>query len=329
MNPPADGASRTPPWLRLALLALLAVLPPVAHALDQPYLVDVFARIMVFAIAAVSLDLLIGYAGLVSFGHAAFIGVGAYAAGILNHHGIESGFVQFPVALSASALIALAIGSISVRTGGVYFIMITLAFAQMLFYLGISLEAYGGDDGMAYFPSTLVEPIDLYEVTHLYYFTFAVLALVLLFLGRLVNARFGMAVRGIRSNERRMAAIGFPTYRYKLACFVISGTLCGLSGILFAHLTSYVSPNIMHWTRSGELIVMVVLGGMGTLWGALLGAAGYLLLEGYLPELMDGVGDGYGEHWMIVFGPILILVVLYARGGLLGLLRGLTGRRDG
>ena len=330
MTAPATAAGRdTPVWLRFAILGALALLPPAAEAVGQPYLVDVFARVMIFAIAAVSLDLLLGFGGLVSFGHAAFVGVGAYAAGILNHHGIESGFVQFPAALAAAALFSLAIGAVCVRTSGVYFIMITLAFAQMLFYLGVSLEPYGGDDGMPYYASTLVEPIDLYDVHQLYYLTFAALAGVLLLLGRLVNARFGMAVRGTRSNERRMRAVGFPTYRYKLACFVVSGTLCGLAGILFAHQSGFVSPNVMHWTRSGELIVMVILGGMGTLYGAVVGAAAYLLLEGYLPELLEAVSPGWGEHWQLVFGPLLILVVLYARRGLLGLAAGFGGRRDG
>jgi branched-chain amino acid transport system permease protein len=305
----------------LIVLALLAVLPPLAQLLDEPFYIDMFTRVMIFAIAAISLDLILGYGGMVSFGHAAYIGIGAYAVGILSYYGIDNGFVQVPVALAASALAALVIGAMSLRTSGVYFIMITLAFAQMLYFLGVSLEQFGGDDGMTIHKSEFAGLIDLWDGVQLYYLAFGALALCLLLCHRIMRSRFGMALRGARSNDRRMQALGFPTYRYKLAGFVIAGTLCGLAGALLANQTSFVSPAAMEWTRSGEIMIMVILGGMGTLIGPLLGAVAFLLLEDYLPTLMDALHGGAGDHWQVVFGPLLIAVVLFARGGLYSLLR--------
>ena len=319
---------RAPLLVQLLGLALFASVPPLMAMLDQPFYVDQAARIMIFAIAALSLDLILGYGGMVSFGHAAYIGIGAYAVGILSYYGVDSGFVQFPVAMLAAALIACVIGAISLRTSGVYFIMITLAFTQMLYFLGISLEEFGGDDGLPVPRSDFAGVIDLYDTTQFYYLIFVLLA-AFLFLGhRLVNSRFGMVIRGARSNDRRMQGLGFPTFRYRLACFVISGTICGIAGALFANLNEFVSPEYMHWTRSGEIMIMVILGGMGTLFGPVLGAALFLLLEAYLPEAMDAVIAGAGVHWQIVFGPVLILLVLYARGGLFGFLAGRPERHD-
>jgi branched-chain amino acid transport system permease protein len=302
--------------IALIALALLAAVPAVAAWLDRPFLVDMFARIMIFAIAAVSLDLILGYGGMVSFGHAVYIGIGAYAVGILSYYGVDNGFVQFPLALVAAAIAALVIGAMSLRTSGVYFIMITLAFAQMLYFLGISLEEFGGDDGLPTNRSEFAGLIDLYDAGQFYYLVFAACALVLYLCHRIVGSRFGMVIRGAKSNNPRMGAIGFPTYRYRLAAFVIAGAMCGLAGALFANWNEFASPGYMHWTRSGEIMIMVILGGMGTLIGPLLGAAGFLLLEEYLPEIMEAVWPGTGDHWMVVFGPMLILIVLFARGGL-------------
>jgi len=239
----------------------LALVPPAAAVLDQPFYVDLFRRMLIFALAAASLDLILGYGGMVSFGHAAYLGVGAYAVGILAFHGIHSGLVQWPVAVVASALVALVIGAISLRTSGVYFIMITLAFTQMLYYLGISLDAYGGDNGMPL--KSRSQFAGLIDLRNPYAFYYLVLGLLLLFLvlgRRLVAARFGMVVRGARSNEPRARAIGFPTYRYKLTAFVLAGSVCGLAGALLANQTEYLTPDFMHWTRSGEIMFMVILG---------------------------------------------------------------------
>lgn len=298
----------------LVCLAALAMVPPIAAVSGEPFYIEVFARVMIFAIAALSLDFILGYGGLVSFGHAAFFGIGAYAVGILAFHGVTNGFIHFGVALVASAAAAAAIGVISLRTSGVYFIMITLAFAQMIFFLAVSLRQYGGDDGLSIDrPSDFAGLIDLAAPWTRYYFAFAFLALFLLLGRRAVHSRFGVLLRGIRSNERRMAALGFPTFRYKLAAFVIAGSVCGIGGALFANLNLFVSPSIMHWTRSGELLVMVILGGLGTLIGPVFGAAAYLLLESVLSR--------WTEHWQAIFGPLLILIVLFSKSGLLGLLR--------
>ena len=289
---------------------------------------DLIARIMIFAIAAVSLDLILGHGGMVSFGHAAYMGVGAYVVGVLSYYGIDNGFLQIPLALGAAALIGLVFGTLSLRTSGVYFIMITLAFAQMLYFLAISLEEFGGDDGMSSMRSEFSGLIDMYDTVQFYYLIFTILVLVLFGLHRLVLSRFGMVIRASRSNEKRMHAVGFPTFRYKLAAFTIASTICGLAGVLFANLNEFVSPDVMHWTHSGEIMIMVIMGGMGTLIGPVLGATAFLLLEEYLPEWMEMAVTNGGEHWAIIMGPILIAIVLFGRGGIHALFAS-RGKRNG
>ncbi len=303
-------------WLSLATLALFAIVPPLTIIFDQPFYMDLIARIMIFAIAAVSLDLILGHGGMVSFGHAAYMGIGAYAVGVLSYYGIDNGFLQIPLALGAAALIGLVFGALSLRTSGVYFIMITLAFAQMLYFLAISLEEFGGDDGMSSMRSEFSGLIDMYDTVQFYYLIFTILVLVLFGLHRLVLSRFGMVIQASRSNEKRMHAVGFPTFRYKLAAFTIASTICGLAGVLFANLNEFVSPDVMHWTHSGEIMIMVIMGGMGTLIGPVLGATAFLLLEEYLPEWMEMAVTNGGEHWAIIMGPILIAIVLFGRGGI-------------
>ncbi|HEY7648431.1 MAG TPA: branched-chain amino acid ABC transporter permease [Methylomirabilota bacterium] len=295
-------------------VVLLALVPPVAALLNQPFYVDLFRRIMIFAIAALSLDLILGYGGMVSFGHAAYLGIGAYAVGIPAFHGLENGFVQLGLAILGSALAALVIGAICLRTSGVYFIMITLAFAQMLYYLGIGLETYGGDNGMRLAARSRFGPVDLTSPAAFYYVVLAILMTVLVLGRRLGDARFGLVIRAARSNEPRARAIGFPTYRYKLTAFVMAGAVCGLAGALLANQTEYITPDFMHWTRSGEIMFMVILGGMGTLIGPVVGALVLLLLEDLL--------SAWTVHWQIILGPFLVVVVLFARRGLYGLLPG-------
>jgi branched-chain amino acid transport system permease protein len=303
------------------MLAALALAPVYALLFDEPFLVSLLTRVVILAIAAASLNLILGYGGMVSFGHAAYIGVGGYTVGILAYHGAASGFVQWPLAVLFSALVALAIGALCLRTRGVYFIMITLAFAQMLYYLASGSFEYGGDDGLPINQrSAFAGVIDLTDRTAFYYLCLALLVLALYGFHRLVNSRFGMALRGARSNERRMQALGFPTFRYRLAAFVIAGAVCGLAGALLANHTDFISPALMHWTRSGDLIVMVVLGGMGTAFGPLLGAFAFLAVEEALSRVT--------EYWQLVFGPLLVLVVLFGKGGLDGLL-GRLERRNG
>jgi branched-chain amino acid transport system permease protein len=300
-----------------SVLVILALVPVYCAASGSTFALTMFTRIVIFAIAAVSLNLVMGYGGMVSFGHAAFLGLGGYMVGILAKEGVGSGFVQWPLALVVSGLFALGIGALSLRTRGVYFIMITLAFAQMAYYVASGLDRYGGDDGLTiYHRSSFGGAIDLGNKTAFYYLSLALLLATLFLVSRLVNSRFGLVIQGARSNERRMRAIGFPTYRYKLTCFVISGVLCGLAGVLLANHTDFISPAIMHWTRSGDLIVMAVLGGMGSVMGPVLGAMALLLLEEGLSRLT--------EYWPIILGPLFLLVVLFARGGIDGLLARLS-----
>ena len=302
-------------------LLLLALVPPVAAVLNQPFYVDVFRRVMIYAIAAVSLDLILGYGGMVSFGHAGYLGIGAYAVGIPAFYGIYNGYLQWTIAVVASAAVALVIGAISLRTTGVSFIMITLAFTQMLYYLGNSIEEYGGDDGMRLAArSTFAGLVDLRSPTTFYYVVLGVLVLSLLIGHRVINSRFGMVIRGARSNEPRMRAIGFSPFRYRLVAFVIAGAMCGLAGALLVNHTDFVTPEFMHWTRSGDIMFMVILGGMGTLGGPVLGAVVLRLLE-------DLILPSWTQHWQAILGPFLVLVVLFAKRGLVGLL--LTERRDG
>ena len=309
-------------WVLLGLLALLAAVPPLAGWLNQPFYLDLLRRVMIFAIAAISLNLILGYGGMVSFGHAAYLGIGAYAVGVLSHHGIDNGWLQWALAIGASALVALAIGSVSVRTSGIYFIMITLAFTQMLYYLGISIEEYGGDDGMRLTTrSQFSGLIDLNDANSFYYLVLAILALFLYLTHRLVHSRFGMALQATRSNEARTRAIGYSPYPYRLAAFTIAGAMCGLAGALLVNHTAYLTPEFMNWTRSGELMFMVILGGIATSAGPLLGAAAFLLLEDVL-QGWSVLPKWVTEHWQLYLGVILVLVVLYAKRGLAGLLPG-------
>ena len=297
----------------ILLLLALVLLPVYVELTGSRFLLTLFTRIVILALAAVSLNLILGYGGMMSFGHAAYLGIGGYSVGILAFEGVTSGFVQWPVALLVSALFALVIGALSLRTRGVYFIMITLAFAQMAYYIVAGLARYGGDDGLTIEKrSQFFPPLNLSNKMQFYYLCLALLFASIYLVWRIVNSRFGLAVQGARSNDTRMRAIGFPTYRYKLTCFVIAGTLCGLSGALLANHTDFVSPAMMYWTRSGDLIIMVVLGGMGSTFGPLFGAVALLVLE----EVLSGIT----EYWQIILGPLLLLVVLFARGGIDGLL---------
>ena len=302
---------RFPPAAIAVLLAALAF-PFAAAALGQEFYIGVASRLFIFALAATSLNLVLGFGGMVSLGHAAYFGTGAYAVGILMHHGIASAWLAWPAAMAASALLAAVVGIISLRTRGVYFIMITLAFAQMVYFLFISLRAYGGDDGLP-LAARSSTGFDMGSDTAFYYVVLALLAAAMLFTHRLVNSRFGRVVQGIRENETRMEAIGYPVFRYKLACFVTGGALAGLAGALIANQNMLVSPNLMHWTQSGMLMVMVILGGVGYLFGGVVGAVAILLLEEIL--------SGYTMHWQLALGVALLAVVIVLPNGLLSLFR--------
>lgn len=303
-------------WL---LIAGFALFPIFTHLADLPFWNDVAMRIMLLGMAAMGLNLLLGYGGMVSFGHAAFIGIGAYCVGISQFYGITNGWAHLLFSFVACGIAGLVIGYLALRTSGIYFIMITLAFAQMLFFLFVSLETYGGDDGMS-IDRAEFGVVNLYDPLRLYYLIWVCLALVGLALMFIVRSRFGVTLRAIKSNESRVEAMGLVPLRFKITGYVISAVICGLAGALFASWQEYVSPDIMHWTRSGELMIIIILGGLATLAGPLLGAIVFLLFEEMLPWLLAVVAPAYAENWMILFGPILIMVVMFGRGGLVGLL---------
>jgi branched-chain amino acid transport system permease protein len=296
----------------LVLFLMLALMPAFASLGAEIYLLNLFTRVMIFAIAALALDLIVGYGALVSFGHAAFIGLGAYTVGILAFHGVSDILLSLPLAIVVSGLFAIATGFVCLRTRGVYFIMITLAFGQMAFFTASSLAPYGGDDGLTiHARDTLIGFPVLRSDRTLYYIVFLCLLGSFFLCRAIVLSRFGRVFRGARENPTRMAAIGFEIFRYQLIAYAISGALAGLSGFLLANATEFVSPAYMSWQRSGELIIMVLFGGMGTLYGAIIGAAAFLLTEEWL--------SGLTEHWKVIFGPLLVIVVVFARGGLVGL----------
>jgi branched-chain amino acid transport system permease protein len=304
------SAVRPGPVFAGVLLAGLALVPVIATLIGEPYYVTLFTRVVILALAAVGLNLILGYGALVSFGHAMYIGIGAYTVGILAFHGVGSGWVHIAVALAVGAVVAVVIGLICLRTSGMAFIMITLAFAQMFYFLAISLKQYGGDDGLTISARSDFGLFSLASNTVLYYFAFGLLVVCLIVFHRLVDSRFGMVLRGCRGNERRMAALGFPVLRYKLTAYVISALVCVLAGVLLANLAKFAAPSYMAWQASGDLIVMIVLGGMATLIGPVAGAVALLIVEEIL--------SGWTTHWMIVLGPVIVLIVLTARRGLYG-----------
>ncbi len=306
-----------------ALIAGFALFPIYTHFADLPFWNDVAMRIMLLGMAAMGLNLVLGYGGMVSFGHAAFIGIGAYCAGISQFYGITNGWAHVGFSIVICGFAGLLIGYLALRTSGIYFIMITLAFAQMLFFLFVSLEAYGGDDGMSIDRADFGF-IDLYDPLRLYFLIWVCLFIVGLVLMLIVRSRFGVTLRAIKSNESRVEAMGLSPLRFKMVGYVISAIICGIAGTLFASWQEYVSPDIMHWTRSGELMIIIILGGLGTLAGPLFGAIVFLLLEESLPLLLGAVAPAYAENWMIIFGPLLIIVVLFGRGGLTGIIERLS-----
>ena len=311
----------------MLLLTVLLLLPWLLDLLGQQYLLSLATRVLIYGLAASSLNLILGYGGMVSLGHAAFMGIGGYTVGILAFHhyegspvvswlpqfaGSEHALLVWPLAMLLAALFALVSGVISLRTKGMHFIMITLAFAQMVYFFFTSLNTYGGSDGISLYSRNLLPGLDLGNDSNFYYLCLAILSGVLYLMHRLIKSRFGRVLIGSRENEQRLQVLGFDTFGFRLLSYCLSGAAAGLAGALLVNQGEFVSPGMMHWTRSGEILVMVLLGGMGTLAGPLLGAAVLLFLEEYLAM--------FTEHWMVILGPFLILVVLFARGGLYGLI---------
>ncbi len=311
-------------WIPAVVLALLALLPVYASLANQPFYLTLFSRIMIYALAGLALNFILGFGGLVSFGHALYMGLGAYAVGILSFHGVTNGWLHLLAAFMACLVFATLVGAVVVRTGGMTFIMITLAFAQMGYFLTVSLKHYGGDDGLTIDARSDMGLFNLSSNLVLYYAIFVSLVAALWLFKRILAARFGFVLKGIKSNERRMLALGFPTFRYKLAAYVISAMVCTLAGFFLANFTKFASPSYMQWSVSGELIVIIVLGGMGTLFGPILGAIVFLLLEeilqGWKPGLVPPLEEVVNKHWQLVIGVFVILVVLYAKRGIYGYL---------
>jgi len=327
---PVGEETRASRGLMWAGLALLAVAPPAAFLLDQPFWLDVFTRLVILSIAAVSLNLILGYGGLISFGHAAFLGIGAYAVGAPILHAYEGGFdaiattsvwMHLALAIGVSALYALVTGAIALRTKGVHFIMITMAFGQMIYFTIVSMESYGGDDGLVIYEKSAVQGLNLGDPLTLYGVVFVSLLAALYISSRIVNSRFGMVIRAARGNEERVRALGFNAYLYRLAAYVISGAMCGYAGALLGNFTGFISPEMMDWAHSGELMFMVILGGVGMLFGPVIGAAVFMILQETL--------SGLTIYWHLPFGVLLILSVLYMKGGLAGFAGRLGGRGDG
>ena len=333
VRPLLDKLKQRHIFVPVIALVLALVLPPLAILFDETFYITLTSRILIFALAAVSLDLIIGYGGMASLGHGAFFGIGGYVVGILMFHADEAsalpflpfawngtyeGLIAFPLAILVAGLLAAIIGALSLRTSDVYFIMITLAFGQMLFFFFISLVYYGGEDGINLVQRNSLMGTALSSNMSFYYLCLGALLGFLWLSYRLVNSRFGMIIRGIKQNEARMKSLGYSTYWYKLVMFTIAGAGAGLAGALAANQSEFIDPGLMHWSKSGELMVMVILGGMGTLIGPVFGAA--LLL------LMEEVLSSYTEHWMIFLGPMLIFIVLFAKGGIYGWL---VGKREG
>ena len=308
-----------------AIFAILLLMPFFANLSGNTFLVNMATQFVIYALAAISLDLVLGYGAMVSFGHAAFFGLGGYVVAIIAFHieqgdtilgwaGSDSALVIWPLAMVLAALVGLVMGFLSLRTSGVQFIMITLAFAQMLYFVLVGLVIYGGDDGMSVTSRNVLPLIDLEDSTVFYYTCLALMALWVFICRRVVNSPFGMVLRGFKQNERRNINLGYAPLRYKLTAFVISAAGTGLAGALWANYALYASHDMAAWLKSGEFMAMIVLGGMGTLFGPIIGAATYLGLE----QLFTS----WTENWMLFLGPVLILVVLYSKRGIFGLLAG-------
>jgi len=303
-----------PPLLTAAALAVLVVLP---FAIND-YYVTLLTRMLIFGLAALSVNLLLGYGGLVSFGHAAFVGIGAYSSGILAQNGVESAFLAWPLTILAGAAAATLIGAVALRTAGLYFIMITLALAQMVFHLFRSLRQYGGDDGFALIRNDFAGLLELYDPLTFYFVVLVLLVLVVALFARIMAAPFGELLQCSRDDAGWVEALGLRVYPYRLAAFALSGAVAALAGLLLANLDGYITPALAGWHLSGELLVMVILGGVGSLAGPVVGAVLYLSLAEGLGHLTD--------HWMVILGPLLVLRVLLLRDGLYDWIKGRLSR---
>ncbi|MPW10957.1 branched-chain amino acid ABC transporter permease [Paraburkholderia sp. CNPSo 3155] len=308
--------------LTIILLAAFALIPLLSDLLGQSYYTTFATRILIMAMAASGLNLALGYGGMLSLGHALYMGIGAYAAGICAYHGIGSGWLQLLFGLVVGGIVAIIVGLISLRTSGMAFIMITLAFAQMLYFLIMTLTDYGGDDGLSIAHRSVLSGLDLTNNTVLYYVVLATFFAILFFMSRMMNARFGKAVQGCRSNERRMKALGFSTIRYRLAAYILSALICVIAGFFLANLVQIAAPSYVSWTVSGDLMVMVVLGGQATIMGPLVGAIMMLMFEELFASGSFGLPYDLAQllnnHWMALLGLFIVVVTMTVKRGIFG-----------
>lgn len=319
-----SGPSRITQMLLLAAVVLLALFPFIGGT----FYVQLLTKIMIMAIFAMSLDLLIGYTGLISFGHAAYFGLAGYALALLGpQYEAASLWWSLPASMAACGLFALVTGLLVLRTRGIYFIMVTLAFAQMLFFVFHDTKIGGGSDGIYIYNKPELKIGDfalanLEKVEHFYYLVLLFMVAVYLLLARVLGSSFGRALVGIKVNEHRMQALGFPVFRYKLASYVLAGSLAGLAGYLAAVQFGFVNPEILSWHKSGQVMMMVILGGMGTLFGPVIGAFAFVLMQELFSH--QAVFGDYAKHWQLAMGAFVILVALYLPQGLAGLLQRFT-----
>lgn len=325
---------KTRDWIAPAILVvLLALVPPISLALGDPFLVKVATRVVVFAIVAVALDLVVGFGGLVSLCHAGLFGIGGYVVAILAFHdfnaepifgawsGTSNLAISLPLGAVFAAVIAAIVGAISLRTSGPYFIMITLAFNQMFYYAAVALQKYGGEDGLQILSSVTLAGIDVSNRYRFFYVALAGLALTLIVITRMAASRFGIILRAAAANETRVVAVGVAPWAYRLVAFIVSGFFAGMAGALLAASQQFISPVDMAWDRSGDFVVMAVLGGIATVWGPVIGAAAFIVLELAL--------SSWTQHWHLAFGFIILMVVIFLRGGLADLTRMVRPRAAG
>ena len=314
-------------YINLVILGLFVLIPAWAYLADEPFTITLMTRAVIFALAAVGLNLVLGIGGFVSFGHAAFFGLGGYVMGILAWHAqsysplmewpfVIEGTKSMPViwflSIILSALLALIIGAVSLKTSGVYFIMITLAFAQMMYYFSISWSAYGGEDGMSIYVRNDFPGLNTLDPIQFYSLCFLILLAVLWLMSRLVKSPFGLALNAARQSPQRVQAVGLDLHRLQLFAFVISGAITGLAGALFADLNRFISPTMFSWQLSGEFIVFIIIGGVGRLFGPVIGALVFVGLEHFL--------GGISDYWHIYLGLILLVIVLFSKTGIIGLI---------
>jgi branched-chain amino acid transport system permease protein len=305
----------------IVVLVALALMPLAAGAFEASYYVSLGTRILIYALAAIGLNLILGFGGMVSLGHAMYVLLGAYAVAIPASHGVTSGVVHLTIAILGAAVLAAGVGAVSLRTTGIAFIMITLAFAQMLFFGAVSLKDYGGDDGLTLAARSTFGPVDLNSGVTLYYVTFIAVLVALYLSWRAVLSPFGLVLRGSKANARRATALGHPVFQYQLVAYVVSAVVCAIAGVLLANLTQFASPSYGAWTVSGELIVIVILGGLGTVFGSVIGAIIFLALEEALPALVELAMPDYKSNWMLLLGLFIFIIALTLKRGVFGSLK--------